>query len=131
MGFAKYCEDNTRLTEERNYYREHASDLEWHRVTKNNNRKKTRISVNHATVATFINRTYRKLELEKAIQQNDVKNTKNGREDKYVMCKDCGQTFVFSAGEQKFFAKNGWTAPVRCKDCREEKAILRAMRGWK
>lgn len=38
-----------------------------------------------------------------------------------LICKDCGERFVFSAAEQSFFAKQGFTnAPARCKKCREE-----------
>jgi CxxC-x17-CxxC domain-containing protein len=40
-------------------------------------------------------------------------------EDRTLICKDCGQEFVFTAGEQEFFAEKGFTNdPQRCKDCR-------------
>ena len=40
-------------------------------------------------------------------------------EDKTLVCKDCGQEFVFSAGEQEFYAERGFeNAPQRCKSCR-------------
>lgn len=43
-------------------------------------------------------------------------------EDKTLTCKDCGAEFVFSAGEQEFFANQGFTnEPVRCKTCRDAK----------
>jgi hypothetical protein len=39
--------------------------------------------------------------------------------DKTLTCRDCGQEFVFTAGEQEFFAEKGFTnEPTRCKDCR-------------
>ncbi|MBI4868432.1 MAG: zinc-ribbon domain containing protein [Candidatus Wallbacteria bacterium] len=39
-------------------------------------------------------------------------------EDKKVICRDCGKEFIFSAGEQEFFAQKGFTnAPSRCKPC--------------
>lgn len=42
--------------------------------------------------------------------------------DKKLVCKDCGKEFVWSAGEQKFFADKGFTnAPIRCADCRKKK----------
>ena len=40
-------------------------------------------------------------------------------EDKTLVCKDCGNEFVFSAGEQQFYAEKGFVnEPQRCKDCR-------------
>jgi CxxC-x17-CxxC domain-containing protein len=39
--------------------------------------------------------------------------------DKTLTCEDCGTTFVFSAGEQEFFAQKGFqNEPRRCHDCR-------------
>lgn len=40
-------------------------------------------------------------------------------EDKILVCKDCGQEFVFTVSEQEFFAEKGFTNdPLRCLDCR-------------
>lgn len=40
-------------------------------------------------------------------------------EDKTLVCKDCGEEFVFSAGEQEFYASKGYeNEPHRCKSCR-------------
>ena len=40
-------------------------------------------------------------------------------EDKTLKCKDCGNDFVFTAGEQEFYAEKGFAnEPQRCKDCR-------------
>ncbi len=39
--------------------------------------------------------------------------------DENLNCTDCNQSFVFSAGEQEFFAQKGFTnKPNRCPDCR-------------
>ena len=39
--------------------------------------------------------------------------------DQTLTCRDCGQAFTFSRGEQEFFASRGFTsAPSRCPDCR-------------
>jgi CxxC-x17-CxxC domain-containing protein len=39
--------------------------------------------------------------------------------DKPLTCRDCGQAFVFTTGEQEFFAQKGFTnEPSRCPDCR-------------
>ena len=43
-------------------------------------------------------------------------------EDKKIICKDCGQEFVFTAGEQEFYAEKGFqNEPQRCKACRDAK----------
>ncbi|MBQ9879283.1 MAG: zinc-ribbon domain containing protein [Clostridia bacterium] len=40
-------------------------------------------------------------------------------QDKTLICKDCGKEFVFSAGEQEFYAEKGFEhEPTRCKECR-------------
>ena len=41
-------------------------------------------------------------------------------EDKIIQCKECGDDFVFSAGEQQFFQTKGFSAPQRCKNCRQK-----------
>jgi len=39
-------------------------------------------------------------------------------EDKLLMCKDCGEKYVWTAGEQKFFLDKGLqNIPKRCKVC--------------
>ena len=39
--------------------------------------------------------------------------------DKTLTCRDCGQNFVFTTGEQEFFASKGFTnEPSRCPECR-------------
>ena len=39
--------------------------------------------------------------------------------DKTLVCKDCGNEFVFTVGEQEFYAEKGFqNEPVRCADCR-------------
>ncbi|MGN0468059.1 MAG: zinc-ribbon domain containing protein [Acutalibacteraceae bacterium] len=41
-------------------------------------------------------------------------------EDKTLTCKDCGKEFVFTAGEQEFYAEKGFqNEPQRCKECRQ------------
>ena len=40
-------------------------------------------------------------------------------EDKNLICKDCGEEFIFTAGEQEFYAEKGFVnEPQRCKSCR-------------
>ena len=39
--------------------------------------------------------------------------------DKTLNCRDCGEPFVFTAGEQEFYAQKGFTnEPTRCPNCR-------------
>ena len=46
----------------------------------------------------------------------------NEYKDETIKCVDCGQEFVFTAGEQAFYASKGFTnKPKRCKACREKK----------
>ena len=43
-------------------------------------------------------------------------------EDKTLVCKDCGNDFIFSAGEQEFYAEKGFeNEPARCRDCRDKR----------
>ena len=43
-------------------------------------------------------------------------------QDKTIVCKDCGKEFVFTVGEQQFYAEKGFeNEPVRCKECRTNK----------
>jgi CxxC-x17-CxxC domain-containing protein len=43
-------------------------------------------------------------------------------QDKSLTCKDCGKPFVWTKGEQEFFAQKGFDKPpIRCQDCRKKK----------
>lgn len=51
-------------------------------------------------------------------------------EDKQIACKDCGNEFTFTAGEQEFFEKKGLdNDPVRCPDCRKKRKTGRGNGG--
>ena len=40
-------------------------------------------------------------------------------EDRTLICRDCGDSFIFSGGEQRFFAEKGLqNIPQRCPSCR-------------
>ena len=40
--------------------------------------------------------------------------------DKTMTCRDCGMDFVFTSGEQEFYAQKGFTnEPTRCQSCRQ------------
>ncbi len=38
--------------------------------------------------------------------------------DQQLTCRDCGQSFTFTDGEQEFYASKNLSAPQRCKACR-------------
>ncbi len=41
-------------------------------------------------------------------------------EDEKLVCKDCGQEFIFTARDQEFYAEKGFqNKPLRCKACRK------------
>jgi CxxC-x17-CxxC domain-containing protein len=49
--------------------------------------------------------------------------------DKSLTCVECGAPFIFTAGEQEFFASRGYTnEPKRCPECRG--ARRNAQRGF-
>lgn len=46
-------------------------------------------------------------------------------QDKVLVCKDCGREFVFTAGEQEFYAEKGFkNEPSRCKECRDQRKSM-------
>jgi CxxC-x17-CxxC domain-containing protein len=38
--------------------------------------------------------------------------------DTTLTCRDCGQAFTFTSGEQAFYASRGFSEPGRCPGCR-------------
>ena len=43
------------------------------------------------------------------------------RQDKKIRCRVCGHEFLFSTQNQEQYEKKGWSAPKRCKHCRNRK----------
>ena len=44
-------------------------------------------------------------------------------QDRFLKCTDCGAEFVFTAGEQAFYADKGFrNEPKRCKPCKSKRA---------
>jgi CxxC-x17-CxxC domain-containing protein len=51
--------------------------------------------------------------------------------DKNLTCRDCGATFVFTSGEQEFYASKGFTnEPTRCPECRANRNRSREAGGY-
>jgi CxxC-x17-CxxC domain-containing protein len=47
--------------------------------------------------------------------------------DKVLRCRDCGNDFIFTTGEQEFYALKGLTnEPGRCPECRAARRADRA-----
>src|SRR6476660_3176226 len=49
--------------------------------------------------------------------------------DRTIVCRDCGQEFVFTAGEQAFYQERGYTDPMRCPSCRAARKAQRNSGG--
>jgi CxxC-x17-CxxC domain-containing protein len=45
--------------------------------------------------------------------------------DTTLACRDCGQAFTFTSGEQDFYASRGFSEPSRCADCRAARKAQR------
>ena len=42
-----------------------------------------------------------------------------------LTCRDCGQAFTYTTGEQDFYASRGFSEPSRCPDCRAARKAQR------
>src|SRR5947209_8888657 len=49
--------------------------------------------------------------------------------DTTLTCRDCGQAFTFTSGEQDFYASRGFSEPSRCPDCRAARKSQRDSGG--
>ena len=50
--------------------------------------------------------------------------------DRTLTCRDCGQAFTFTAGEQAFYQERGFSEPQRCPACRAARKAQRAGSGY-
>ena len=51
--------------------------------------------------------------------------------DETLVCKDCGNEFVFTAGEQRFYDEKGFlNKPKACKACRDKKKAAKSERQY-
>ena len=53
-----------------------------------------------------------------------------GMSDKTLTCRDCGEEFVFTAGEQAFYQERGFSEPQRCNNCRQKRKQERQSSGY-
>ena len=57
------------------------------------------------------------LELVEDTTVNKAAVSNHDGEDKEIVCKDCGKTFVFTVEEQEFYKERHLSEPKRCKKC--------------
>ncbi|MBF6613251.1 MAG: zinc-ribbon domain containing protein [Chloroflexi bacterium] len=50
--------------------------------------------------------------------------------DRTLTCRDCGNNFTFTEGEQDFYSQRGFSEPNRCPDCRAAKKASRNSGGY-
>lgn len=41
------------------------------------------------------------------------------KKDRVIVCADCGKEFIFTVGEQDFYAEHEFAEPKRCSSCRK------------
>jgi len=49
--------------------------------------------------------------------------------DQEIVCVDCSNSFLFTAQEQEFFAEKDFSAPKRCRPCRQAKKEQKGQGG--
>ncbi len=51
--------------------------------------------------------------------------------DETIVCKDCGEEFLFTVRDQEFYKEQGFAnKPLRCKSCRDKKKAERNNRPY-
>lgn len=98
MGWAKYFEDNMEIMYER-------------QAAMQSRRQEAEIKVVCTSILPVAKIMVEIKEDIPAPQRVEYK-------DRYIVCKDCGSKFLFSAKTQKHYDKMGWVNPKRCKCCR-------------
>ncbi len=44
--------------------------------------------------------------------------------DKTILCVECGDQFIFTAGEQSYYYQKGLAVPKRCHSCRMYRRLI-------
>ena len=50
-------------------------------------------------------------------------------QDRSMVCVECGETFAFSADDQRYHLEKGYTEPKRCPNCRRNRRAQRDQGG--
>ena len=51
-------------------------------------------------------------------------------QDKSLVCVECGESFQFSADDQRYHEEKGYTEPKRCPACRQARRAQRTQGGF-
>ncbi len=106
MSFAKYFEDNMEIIEERFALRQQENaPTPIYRVTQE--------------VGSMIY-----LVTTKVVEVKPEVPKKHKRKKKKIVCCDCGETFLFTGGEQKYYEERKLSEPKRCPSCRQKRKEL-------
>lgn len=103
MSFAKYHEDDLEIIEERFSLRQQENG---HRPI-------------YRMAQEVDSRTY--LVTTKVVEVKPEPSKKRKRKKKKIICCDCGETFLFTGGEQKYFEEHKLSEPKRCPACRQKR----------
>lgn len=103
MSFAKYFEDNMEIIEERFALRQ---------------QKNKHIPI-YLVTQEIGSKTY--LVTAKVVEVKPEVPKKHKRKKKKIVCCDCGETFLFTGGEQKYYEERKLSEPKRCHVCRQKK----------
>lgn len=107
MGWAKYAEDNYEIHLERIYYQSEKVQEPRFQIT----------TVIPSVVPAKVEIT---------VQSSKAPENKK----RTIECCDCGKRFLFTTGEQKFFASHQYQPPKRCKACRQRNKLMKERRFW-
>jgi CxxC-x17-CxxC domain-containing protein len=50
--------------------------------------------------------------------------------DRTLTCRDCGEEFTFTNGEQEFYTSRGFSEPQRCQPCRQARKAQKNQSGY-
>lgn len=99
MGWAKYFEDDLEIMFERQYM----------------------MQVKEYESSVIVTYSKNVKSISKNTNEKQINNSPKKYENKYIVCQDCGEKFLFSEKSQKYFESKGWKEPRRCKTCRDFK----------
>ena len=51
-------------------------------------------------------------------------------QDRSLVCAECGDSFAFSADDQRYHMERGYTDPKRCPTCRQARRTDRGQSGY-
>lgn len=106
MSFAKYFEDNMEIIEDRFALRQQENaPTPIYRVTQNVGSKLYLVTT-------------------KVVEVKPEAPQKRKRKKKKIVCCDCGETFLFTGGEQKYYEERKLSEPKRCPACRQKRKEL-------